>query len=90
MNQMGFTLSVFEYFSEYFLSFLQNEGNDPKAEFALPTALNQVIASREEKVKILKTDASWFGVTYREDKPRVQSKIRELIDAGAYPEKLWD
>jgi hypothetical protein len=89
MNQMGFTPSVFEYFSEYFVSFMQHEGNDLKAEFALPTALNQVIADGEEKVKILKTNASWFGVTYREDKPRVQSKIRELVETGAYPENLW-
>jgi hypothetical protein len=43
-----------------------------------------------EKVRILKTDASWFGVTYREDKPRVQARIRELVAAEEYPENLWE
>ena len=90
MNQMGFTPSVFKYFSEYFALFLEGEGNEPKAEFALPTALNEIIATGKEKVKILETDASWFGVTYRQDKPIVQERIRNLVIAGAYPEKLWD
>jgi len=90
MNQMGFTPSVFEYFSDYFQVFLAQEGHDLKAEFALPTALNEIIATGMEKVRILKTDASWFGVTYREDKPRVQARIRELVAAEEYPENLWE
>ncbi len=89
MNQMGFTPSVFKYFAEYFELFLTEQGIQLKAEFALPTALNEIIATGKEKVKILETDASWFGVTYRQDKPIVQARIRELITAGAYPEKLW-
>ena len=40
-------------------------------------------------VKVLRTPASWFGVTYREDRPQVVSSIRALIDKGEYPEKLW-
>jgi dTDP-glucose pyrophosphorylase len=89
MNQMGFTPGVFEFFAGYFEDFLRAEGTDPKAEFALPTALNEIISTGREKVKILNTDASWFGVTYREDKPRVQSRIRDLIAKGVYPQDLW-
>ena len=89
MNQMGFTPSVFEYFTDLFTAFLREAIDDPKAEFALPTALNEIITAGKEKVRILKTDAGWFGVTYRDDKPRVQDRIRELVAAGEYPEKLW-
>ncbi len=32
----------------------------------------------------------WFGVTFREDVPAVKQAIRELIDNGMYPEKLFD
>jgi len=40
-------------------------------------------------VKVLPAEGSWFGVTYREDRPRVVESIRALVAAGAYPEKLW-
>jgi hypothetical protein len=40
-------------------------------------------------VKVVPAEGSWFGVTYREDRPRVIESIRGLIAAGAYPEKLW-
>ena len=38
---------------------------------------------------MLPTDASWFGVTYREDKPLVTAAIQRLVDAGEYPMRLW-
>ena len=40
-------------------------------------------------MKVLTCDAQWFGVTYKEDKPDVEAKIRELIRKGEYPAKLW-
>ncbi len=38
---------------------------------------------------MLPTESAWFGVTYREDKPRVSKRYGELVAAGEYPEKLW-
>jgi len=38
---------------------------------------------------VLQTPDAWFGVTYQEDKPRVLKAIRDLVDAGTYPESLW-
>ena len=40
-------------------------------------------------MKVLSSDAVWFGVTYKEDKPAVVAKIRSLIEKGTYPEVLW-
>jgi len=37
----------------------------------------------------LATESTWFGVTYREDRPRVQAAMSDLIQAGRYPENLW-
>jgi hypothetical protein len=51
--------------------------------------VNQLVERRQERVKVLPTRSSWFGVTYREDRPRVAAGIRELVGRGAYPEQLW-
>ena len=40
-------------------------------------------------MKVLPTTASWFGVTYREDKPRVQAALAALVAAGEYPPRLF-
>ena len=63
---------------------------DPlKAEFYLPAAVSEMIGRREASVRVLPTASTWFGVTYRDDKPRVQASIAGLVQAGLYPEKLW-
>jgi NDP-sugar pyrophosphorylase family protein len=90
MNMMGFTPVVFEYFQEYLVEFLARHGDDPSAEFLLPDALNRMIASDKAEVRLLTTNAGWFGVTYKEDKRVVMAKIRQLIASDVYPEKLWD
>lgn len=90
MNMMGFMPSVFEYMEKYFVDFLKEKGNDPKAEYLLPDLIDRLIKNRIAKMKIIPTDENWFGVTYKEDKPIVIEKIRRLVDKGIYPEKLWD
>ena len=71
-------------------AFLTANGQSPKAEFYLPFAVNDMIGRGKAAVQMLTTPDSWHGVTYREDKPEVQRAIRELIDAGVYPEKLYE
>ena len=90
MNLWGFTPSYFRYLEEDFISFLVAQGSDPKAEFFLTTTVDRLIRSGEKRVKILSTDARWFGVTYREDRSTVEQSIRECIRTGMYPETLWD
>ena len=48
-----------------------------------------MIARREAAVQVLPTGGTWFGVTYREDKPRVVAAIAQLVQAGKYPAKLF-
>ena len=48
-----------------------------------------MIQDKKATVKVLKADSPWFGVTYKEDKPRVVAKINKLIEEGEYPEKLY-
>ena len=51
--------------------------------------IDQAIRNKKATVRVLETRDKWFGVTYKEDKPSVVAAIRRLIDAGVYPEKLF-
>ncbi|MFQ6677813.1 MAG: NDP-sugar synthase [Fidelibacterota bacterium] len=89
MNMWGFTPVLFDYLQEMFVEFLKGEGSEMKSEFLIPSVINNLIQTGREEVHVLRSDSSWFGVTYKKDKPYVQTEIRKLIDAGKYPKKLF-
>lgn len=89
MNIFGFTPDYFRHSEEYFRTFLAENSSNLKAEFYIPTMVNKLINEGTSQMRVLPTDSPWFGVTYKEDRPMVVAKIRSLIDAGEYPEKLW-
>lgn len=89
MNMWGFTPEIFAQLREVFHRFLERSGKELKAESYVPTAVNELVAGGQARVKVLRTRDSWFGVTYREDRPRVVESIRRLIETGAYPGALW-
>ncbi|MGQ7947278.1 nucleotidyltransferase family protein [Flavobacterium sp. WC2509] len=89
MNFWGFTPKCFEFGVELFDTFLEENKDNLKAEFFIPSVVNEILKSGKATVKVLKSDAKWFGVTYREDKEIVQEKIEKLIQQGIYPSKLW-
>jgi hypothetical protein len=89
MNMWGFTPNVFGQFREYFERFLRSSGSDIESESYLPTTVNELVLAGQARVKVLRTNDSWAGVTYREDHPRVVQTIRRLIDRGNYPNRLW-
>ena len=70
-----------------FLSNLPEE--DVKSEYLLPTIIDSLIKSGEASVRLLETNDSWFGVTYKEDKKSVVESFRMLIAEGIYNEKLF-
>lgn len=89
LNFWGFTPALFDHLRRLFGEFLGQNLASPKAEFYLPFAVDTLIREGRAQVKVLPTSASWFGVTYREDRPVVMASIRALVRAGAYPERLW-
>ncbi len=89
MNFWGFTPAVFDKTVPLFKAFVEAHENDPKAEFFIPLIGDELIKSGEAAFKVIPTDAKWFGVTYKEDKPIVQKCISTLVDNGTYPENLW-
>jgi hypothetical protein len=89
LNCWGFTPALFAGLDRQFPEFLRGGGAGPKAEFYLPVAVSGMIERGEATVQVRPTESTWFGVTYRDDKPRVQAAIAALVHAGVYPEKLW-
>ena len=89
MNLFGFTPDFFAHIEDNFKRFLkENEGN-PKAELYIPYVVDHLLNAGTSKMSVLQTPESWFGVTYQEDKPKVQAAIQKLVDDGTYPKSLW-
>ena len=89
MNFWGLTPWFFGAAARDFAAFLRADNGDPmKKEFVLPTEIDALMHSDGLMVDVLSTDAVWFGVTYREDKPYVMGELKKLHDAGQYPESL--
>ena len=89
MNFWGFHPTVFEFIQKLFIEFLQENRNDPKAEFFIPIIGDKFIKDSGNAIKVIPTEAQWFGVTYKEDKPFVVESIAELKRQGVYPSQLW-
>ena len=89
MNMWGFTPILFDYLSEKFDEFLQEGEMELKSEFLIPNVINDLIQTDRESVHVLRSDSSWFGITYKEDKLYVMDEIQKLIDEGVYPQELF-
>ena len=89
MNMWGFTPEYFAYAEEAFKAFLTENSQELKAEFYIPTLVNDMIKSGKATCQVLDTTAKWFGVTYADDRQMVVDKIQALVDAGVYPNKLF-
>lgn len=91
MNMWGFSESFFVELRRRFPKFLQNtlQENPEKAEYFLPSVVSELLAEDLATVRVLKTPDKWYGVTYKEDKPVVETAIRKMKDGGKYPLNLW-
>lgn len=90
MNMWGLPEKFLEELEKGFPKFLGNiKEGDLKKEYLLPTIIDACIKEGRAKVKVLRTEDKWFGVTYKEDKESVVSSIRNLIDKGKYPQNLY-
>ena len=89
MNFWGFTPEYFKQTESMFIDFVKANSDNLKAEFYIPSAIDKLINSSKANVKVLRSSAKWFGVTYKEDKPVVIGKLAQLIKAGIYPAQLW-
>lgn len=89
MNLFAFQPSLFEALERDLKAFMETSGNELKSEFYITAVVDRIIEGRETVVDVLTSEDSWLGVTNPEDKARVISGIRGLVDAGVYPTPLW-
>lgn len=89
MNFWGLTPAVFPLLENQLKAFLKEKSTDPKAECYIPMAIGEMVTRGQATLDVLPTDGSWFGVTYREDKPVVMESLAALHAEGAYPTPLW-
>ncbi len=92
MNMWGFTRSFLDEALARFPAFLDKTlGENPlKGEYFLPSVVSQLIGEGKARVKVLRSEDKWYGVTYREDKPTVVAAIGEKTRSGLYPDNLWE
>ncbi|HXP61040.1 MAG TPA: sugar phosphate nucleotidyltransferase [Dongiaceae bacterium] len=89
LNMWGFRPTIFTHLRRELVSFLEVQAGNEKAEFFIPTVVTALVTRGQERLKVLRTPDSWFGITYKEDRPRVMENLRRLIGAGEYPDNLW-
>jgi dTDP-glucose pyrophosphorylase len=87
MNCWALHPSFFYSAQKMFSDFKLHAGSSE--EFRLPDAIQKMIQRTELNVRVMKTDAEWFGMTYSDDKKFVQEKIAALVELSDYPKILW-
>jgi len=89
MNMWGFTVSFLDELRAGFEEFCRTRLDTPKAEYFIPTAVNDLIEAGKAAVTVLPTNEQWYGVTYQEDKPALKEAISRMVAEGKYPRALW-
>jgi UTP-glucose-1-phosphate uridylyltransferase len=89
MNLWGFKPSCYHFLGEEFRNFINKSGMDLKSELDIPTSIDKFVKNGRITIQILETNAKWFGVTYREDKPFVVDSINKMIRDRVYPSSIY-
>ena len=91
MNMWAFSPKFIDRLEDGFIQFLGTDDNHKslKNEYLLPTLIGDMIDEKTATVKVIPTDARWFGVTYQEDRDYVAGEFKKLVEAGVYPESLF-
>ncbi len=89
MNMWGFTPDVFQSASCGFREFYEQMPDPLKSEYYLPSLVQEQIDAGKVEVEVLRAESDWLGVTYPDDKARVQAGLQSLHDQGLYPTPLW-
>lgn len=88
MNLFGFTPAIFNQLDALWVDFLNTQGSEMDSEFLIPVAVDRMIEQGHAKVKVLKTEEKWFGVTYPEDVELVREQLAARVSSGEYPYTL--
>ena len=91
MNMWGLTPAFLEVLEEGFKEFFEKEvpKNPLKAEYLIPTFIGELLEQNKMSVKVLKTDDTWYGMTYKEDVAAVKESFKNMLENGLYQKDLF-
>lgn len=89
MNMWACPAEFIDRLEQGFEDFLSLHAEEAGSEYLLPSVINDMLRSGEADCRMFETTDKWFGVTNAVDKAAAQKAVREQIEQGIYPEKLW-
>ena len=92
MNMWGLTPDFLDILEEGFKEFFDKEVcQDPfKSEYLIPVFIGQLLEQGKMNVKVLRTDDTWYGMTYKEDVITVKERFSDMLESNLYSEELFD
>ena len=91
MNMWGLTPDFLNTLEVGFKEFFDKEvSKDPlKAEYLLPVFIGELMNEGKMSVKVLRSNDTWYGMTYHEDVPSVKDSFKKMLDSGIYKTDLF-
>ena len=91
MNMWGLTPDFLDVLEEGFKEFFEKEvpGNPLKAEYLIPIFIGELLEKGKMSVKVLKTNDTWYGMTYHEDVAAVKDSFKKMLENGVYKADLF-
>ena len=91
MNMWGLTPDFLDVLEEGFKEFFEKEvpNNPQKSEYLIPIFIGELLNEGKMSVKVLKTNDTWYGMTYHEDVATVKNSFKEMLDNGVYNTDLF-
>ncbi len=91
MNMWGLTPDFVETLDAGFKEFFEKEvpQNPLKSEYLIPIYIGELLAEGKMAVKVLRTNDTWYGMTYKEDVAAVRESFKEMLADGIYKEDLF-
>ena len=91
MNMWGLTPDFLTTLEDGFKEFFKKEvpGNPLKAEYLIPIFIGELLEQEKMSVKVLKTNDTWYGMTYHEDVAAVKESFKKMLENGVYKADLF-
>ena len=91
MNMWGLTPEFLDVLEDGFKEFFEKEvpGNPLKAEYLIPIFIEELLERGKMSVKVLKTNDTWYGMTYHEDVATVRDSFKKMLEKGIYKADLF-
>ena len=91
MNMWGLTPDFLGILEVGFREFFEEEvaKNPLKAEYLIPTFIGGLLDAGKISVKVLRSNDTWYGMTYHEDVASVKDSFKKMLEIGLYKTDLF-